>query len=125
MTARVFFLEDGEVKSGILRDLDRFIETTTRPTGIGPKYYATTVSKTVEAVTDDDGNELEPEHQEFVWVLAKWATWGGPEIVVHYFDNEADALKAAEERWIDDILNNNEMAVYSSREEAMQALANL
>lgn len=104
-----FYVQDGKVCEGALGDLDRFIETTTRPTGVGYKYYVTTVSRRVDAVYDDEDNEIEPERMEDVWVLAKWATWGGPEVIVREFDSEEEANAAAEETYVYDILNNVEV----------------
>lgn len=113
-----FYVQDGKVCEGTLGDLDRFIETTTRPTGVGYKYYVTTVSRRVDAVYDDEDNEIEPEFMKDVWALAKWATWSGPEVVVREFDSEEEANAAAEETYVYDILNNSEMSVHFDRASA-------
>lgn len=94
-----FWVEYGRVFEGVLGDLDHFIEMTTRPTGIGPKYY-------VKAMP---GN---------TWALAKWATSGGPERIIRRFDSEDDAKAAAEETYVFDIINNHEVTVHLDRESA-------
>ena len=99
-----FTVQDGRITKGTLNDFHSFIEETTRPTGVGPKYYATT-------------------HGD-VWVLAKWATWGGPEVVVQEFDSEDAAKAAAEETYVYDILKNSEMAIHLDRAGAEQELSN-
>lgn len=117
-------VEDGEIVEGKLSDFDNLIECTTRPTGVGYKYYATTVRARNESDTDDDGNEVMPT-EEFrdQWVLAKWATWGGPQVVVREFDTEEEAEAAAEETYVHDILNHSDTYVYLDRAQAEQALA--
>lgn len=119
-----FTVQRAAVVEGTLADFDHFIERTTRPTGVGYKYYATTVSRSSESDTDDDGNEVLPA-EEFsdVWVLAKWATWGGPEVVVREFDTEDDARAAAEESYVYDILHNSEMVIHLDRDGAVRELA--
>ena len=120
-----FYVQDGEVREGTLADFSHFIETTTRPTGVGYKYYVTTVSRRTEAVYDDEDKEIEPERMEDVWALAKWATWGGPEVIVSEFDSEEEANAAAEETYVYDILNNSEMSVHLDRESAEAELKSL
>lgn len=109
LSSACFTVQNGAVVDGTLRDFDSFIERTTRPTGVGPKYYATTISR--------DGAD--------VWVLAKWATWGGPQVVVREFESEADALAAAEETYVSDILGNSEISIWLDRASAEQELADL
>jgi hypothetical protein len=120
-----FYIEDGEVREGVLGDFDNLIETATRPTGVGYKYYVTTIHRRVDAVYDDEGNEIEPERIEEVWALAKWATWNGPEIVVQEFDSEEEANAAAEQTYVHDILGNSEVCVYLDRESAEAELKDL
>lgn len=98
-----YTIEDGKIVEGTLSDFDMYIEKTTRPTGVGYKYYAT---------TEND-----------VWVLAKWATWGGPQVVVREFETEDEAKAAAEETYVYDILNNQETPIYLDRADAESALA--
>lgn len=120
-----FYVQDGKVCEGTLADLDHFIETTTRPTGVGYKYYVTTISRRVDAVYDDEDNKIEPERMEDVWALANWATWGGPEVIVSEFDSEEEANAAAEEIYIYDILNNSEFSVHFDRESAEAELKSI
>lgn len=109
-----WWIEDGAVREGTLADLARFIETTTRPTGIGYKYY-------VRALSPRKGDE----RLQGAWALAEWVTWAGPEVIVRVFDTEEAANAAAEATYVDDIRNNREVAVFLTREEADSALADL
>lgn len=119
-----FTVWDGKVEQGTLADFSHFIETTTRPHGVGYKYYATTVSRRNESDTDDDGNEVLPEEVfRDQWVLAKWATWCGPEVVVLEFESEDEASAAAEDSYVYDILHNSEFPIYLDRQSAEADLA--
>ena len=99
-----FTVQDGKIIEGTLSDFTCFIESTTRPTGVGYKYYSTTV----------EGD---------VWALVKWATWSGPEVIVQEFDSEQEANTAAEETYVQDILNNSEMQIHLDRGAAERELA--
>lgn len=125
LQTQCFYVKDGQVVEATLADLSQFIETTTRPTGIGYKYYPTTIERRVEAVLDEDDNEIEPAHTIDVWVLAKWPTWGGPEVVIKECESEVEAESAAEETYVYDILNNTEMAVHLDRESAEAELKSI
>lgn len=122
LTSSCYYIQDGEVVEGLLSDLDMLIETTTRPDGVGPKYYVTRAPRRVEAVYNDDGEEIEPARTEHVWALAKWATYSGPEVIVDTFDNESEAQAAAEATYVHDILNNAEMSVHLDRDGAEDEL---
>ena len=119
-------IQDGAIVQGTLDDFSHFIETTTRPTGVGTKYYTTTISRRNESDTDYDGNEVAPA-EEFsdVWVVAKWMTWGGPEHVISEHDSEAEAIQAVEAFYVSDILHNNELAIYLNRQQAEVDLADM
>lgn len=117
-----YYIADGQVKEAVLGDFDHYIETTTRPTGVGHKYYTTTISRAVDEVRGDDDNVIEPESAEDVWVLAKWATWAGPEVVVQEFDSEAEADASAEQTYVYDILHNPETSIWLDRESAEACL---
>lgn len=117
LQATCYTVQAGQIVQGTLADFDHFIETTTRPTGVGYKYYTTTRRLAIDHA--DDGTVIEDD----VWVLAKWATWGGPEQVVRDFPTEAEALAAAEATYVHDILNNSEIAIHLDRASAEQELA--
>lgn len=114
-----FTIDNGQVVEGALADFSSFIEQTTRPNGVGPKYYATTVTLAV-----DHDEENQPVEND-VWVLAKWATWGGPQVVVRELENEKEAREAAEETYVYDILHNSEFVIHLDRSGAEQELRNL
>lgn len=119
-----YTIKDGKIVEGTLADFSCFIESTTRPTGVGYKYYATTISRRCESTTDDDGNEVLPaEEFEDIWVLAKWATWGGPERVIREHASESDALADAEQTYVHDILDNPEISIWLDRADAERFLA--
>lgn len=105
LQAVCYTVENGAIVAGTLADFDSFIETTTRPHGVGTKYYA----------VETRGG----------WALAKWATWGGPQQIVREFDTQAEAEAAAEETWVYDILNNSEIVIHLDRAGAEQELAQL
>lgn len=124
LDTQCFTIEDGRIFAGILRDFDNLIARTTRPHGVDYKYYATTLRVRNESDTDDDGKEVLPtEEYRNQWVLAKWATWGGPQVVVRELDTEEEALDAAEETYVYDILHHAEAQIYLDLAEAEQALA--
>lgn len=111
------------VVTGVLNDFRQFIITTTRPTGVGPKYYATTRERTVE--TYDDECNLTGQMTEHYWVLANWATWAGPEHIVREYESEAEALAAAEAIYVQEILDNNETAIFLDRMTAERVLSEM
>ena len=126
LSTTCFTVQDGKIVEGTLADFTCYIESTTRPTGVGYKYYVTTVTRDIERDTDqvdEDGYVITETVQDDVWVLAKWATWGGPERVVREFDSEEEANAAAEERYVYDILNNADMSIYLDRASAESDLA--
>ena len=100
-----YTVHTGSVVTSTLNDHRHHIETTTRPAGVGPKYYTTT-----------DGG---------TWCLAKWATWGGPEVIDERFDDEAAADAAAEVTYINDILGNPDYPIYLDLTKAEAALKDL
>ncbi len=126
LTTACYNIEDGKVVEGTLADFSGFIEQTTRPNGVGYKYYTTTVERTVEVDTgqvDEDGDAITERVETDVWVLAKWATWGGPQVVVREFKSEEEANAAAEDTYVYDILRNSEIEIYLDRADAERALA--
>lgn len=126
LNTECYTIDDGKIVKGILNDFRQFIETTTRPTGVGPAYYATTIIRpTTKEVIDDEGNIIEAEGFDDVWALAHWVTWGGPEVIIDTFETEAEAEEAAEDIYISDILNNSEMCIYLSLADAERVLAEL
>lgn len=121
-----YTVQDGQIVEGTLADFTHFIETTTRPTGVGYKYYATTVTRMIERATDkldENGYTIYEEVEADVWVLAKWATWGGPQVVVSEHESEEEAEDAAEQTYVYDILNNSEFVIWLDRVEAERELA--
>jgi hypothetical protein len=121
LTTTCFTVQDGKIVEGTLADFTCFIESTTRPTGVGYKYYVTTVTRDVERDTDqvdEDGDVITETVEDDVWVLAKWATWGGPQVVVREFESEEEANTAAEETYVHDILNNPEISIHFCEEDA-------
>lgn len=56
-----WWIEGRAVREGTLADLDRFIETTTRPTGIGYKYYVRPVPR-----SDEDGPVTREEADQYL-----------------------------------------------------------
>lgn len=128
LTTTCFTTQDGKIVEGTLADFTCYIESTTRPTGVGYKYYVTTVTRDVERDTDqvdEDGYVITETVRDDVWVLAKWATWGGPEVVVREFESEEEANAAAEETYVHDILNNSEMTIHLDRAEAERERAEI
>lgn len=121
-----YTIKDGAIIEGTLANFTCYIESTTRPQGVGYKYYATTVTRDVERETDEvdeNGYAITETVPADVWALAKWATWGGPEIVVREFETEEEANAAAEETYVQDILGNNEITIHLERADAERDLA--
>ena len=102
----VFIVRDNAVAEVTYHDLMDYVETTTRPTGIGTKRYVT---------TDADGN----------WCVAAWLTWGGPEHIISRHDSEAEAQAAVEAIWVREIEGAADLMLFCSREAAEEALAEM
>ena len=119
LTDQCFTVQNGKVVAHVVSDFSEFIETTSRPTGIGHKYYATTVERvTAQAEVDEFGNVTKEPVVQDVWVMAMWATWGGPERVLQEYESEGEANEAVEQSQIYDILNNNEVVIHIKRASA-------
>ena len=124
LSAPCFTVQDGQIIEGKLSDFDCYIETTTRPQGVGYKYYVTTRDRVLqEAVYNDDDVMTSGEVRGDIYCLAKWATWGGPEVIIREFESEQSANDAAEESYVHDILNNSDICIHLDRESAEQDLA--
>jgi len=100
-----FVVIDGAVVDGTLGDYSRFIAETTRPDGVGRRYYVTTTGTR--------------------WALAKWATWAGPQVVVQEYDTEEEAWCAAEVIYVHDILHNTDILIHLDRAAAELELKEL
>lgn len=120
-----FYVHAGQVHECLLGALDRFIDTTTRPNGVGPRYYTRPIDRIVDAVYDDEGNEIQPETTREVWALACWMTRSGPESIIRTFDTEAEAAAAAEKTYVHDIMNNPEFWVHLDRASAEAELLSI
>jgi hypothetical protein len=92
-----FWIEDLEVKDGVLGDLDKYIERVTRPEGVLPKDYIKQLP---------DGS----------WALVTW--WPSGEEILIEFETEAEAEKELESLHVHDILNNDETVIFLSRKSA-------
>lgn len=138
MNNTVFVIRNGQVAEVSYNDLDQYIETTTRPTGVGTKYYLTTTDvydviradgslyETYKNKADADLN-CDQENGESIqerpeYCVARWATWGGPEVIVSRHESEAEAQAAVEDIWIMDIYDNGEESIFFTREEAQNFL---
>jgi hypothetical protein len=106
LTDTCFTVEENKIVEHTLANFAHYIEKSPRPLGIGSTYYVTSVTK----------------DEEEVWVLAKWAS---REVVVKEFSNEQEAFDELEETYIYDIMNNDEILICDSREEAEDFLADL
>jgi len=121
-----YTVQNGKIVECILADYACYIERTTRPTGVGFKYYVTTVARDIERFTDqvdEDGYVITETVKDDVWVLAKWASWGGPEVVVCEFASEEEARAAAVDTYFHDILHNDEITIHLDRASAELELA--
>jgi hypothetical protein len=127
-TTTCFTVQNGKIVKGTLADFTCFIETTTRPNGMGYKYYVISVNRDVERATDrvdEDGYIITETVEDDVWVLAKWASWGGPQVIIREFESEQEANAAAEETYIYDILNNSEISIHFCKNDAAAELTQL
>ena len=124
LTTKCFSIQNGKVVTSILADFSHYIESTTRPTGIGYTYYTTTVEREIEPEqTDDEGSVIKAAVIDDVWALVKWVSWSGPERIIQTFENEQAANAAAEASYVHDILNNPELSITTSEQEANEWLA--
>lgn len=102
----VWIIQGGRVVETTYADLIGYIDTTTRPTGVGPSHYV---------CQDDDGR----------WCVAHWVTSNGPEHIFGRYDSEADAVATIEAIWIDQIQHSDEVVVYSHKALAEAVLAEI
>lgn len=126
LSTQCWTIHTGSLIEGTLADHSKHIETTTRPTGVGYKYYVTTTVADVDRDTeqrDAEGYAITETVRAEMWALAVWATWGGPERIVSTYDTEAEAHAAAEATYVQDILNNPDYLVFLDKETAQKALA--
>ena len=125
LSSPCFYIENGKILEARFSDFVHLIEMVSRPSGTGYVYYATNIARAPEvdvasdevATAGGDAALVEP-----VWVLAKWARWGGPEVVVREYASEALAKAAAEAVYVQDILANSEVPLYLNREAAERSL---
>jgi len=103
LNEKVWVIRNNIAVEVTLRDLDKHIEISTRPTGVGTKHYVTQVNDK--------------------WCHAVWVTYGGPERIIAQFETEQEAISAVEDAWLHDIWNNTEETVYATKEAAEVVLA--
>ncbi len=115
-----YYIKDYHILKGELIDFDHLIDNCPRPHGVGYSYYPTTVKKQIEAVFDDDDNEIEPAKTVDVWCLARYKY--GKELVIEEFETEEEAQRAAEKIYIHDILNSPDECVFLSLDDAINTL---
>lgn len=89
----VFLIENGKIVESKIRDLDGFIDETTTPHGIAPRFHVR-------------------ENQLWTWGHA-----GNNPRMVREFDTEAEAVEAMEDHQATDFWNSDILS-FGSREEA-------
>lgn len=94
----VYIIEEGKVVESAIRDMDGYIDETTTPRGVGPRFHTR-------------GNEL--------WT---WGHQGNFPKMVQAFDTEEDAEEALEETFYQDFWNCPEICAFTNREDAEKAL---
>lgn len=89
----VFLIEGGEIIESKIRDLDGFIDETTTPHGVAPRFHVR-------------------ENQLWMWGYA-----GNNPRMVREFDTEAEAVEAMEDHQATDFWNSDILS-FNTREEA-------
>lgn len=97
----VYVIEDGKIIESRIRDLDGYIEETTTPRGVGPRYHVRE-------------NEL--------WT---WGHQGSLPALIRAYDTEAEAQEALEDSFADDFWRCSEILAFATREAAEAALAEM
>lgn len=90
----VFLVEDGDIVDSKIRDLDGYIDYTTTPKGVLPRYHVR-------------GTEL--------WT---WGVGGNNPRMIRDFDTEAEAQEALEDTFYQDFWNCSDFLAFSTREQA-------
>lgn len=94
-----YVIEDGKVIERKIRDFTGFIEETTTPQGVAPRYHTR-------------GNEL--------WT---WGHAGNFPKIVRSFETEGLAEQALEDTFLSDFWNCQEITAFETRAQAENALA--
>lgn len=94
----VFLIEDGKIIESKICDLSGYIDETTTPLGVGPRYHTR-------------GNEL--------WT---WGHAGNFPRMLETFDTDEEAEAALEESFYYDFTNCNNLLWFWTREEAQNWL---
>jgi hypothetical protein len=99
----VFIVEDGKILQTTIRDLDGYIDMTTTPNGIAPRFHVR-------------GNEL--------WT---WGAFGAHPELVDVFSSEKEAVLALETTFVYDFVNCSylEYKWFYDRESAVAFLADV
>lgn len=95
----VFLIEDGKIRESKIRDLDGYIDETTTPRGVAPRYHTR-------------GNEL--------WT---WGHAGNFPRMLETFDTDEEAEAALEESFYYDFTNCANLFWFGTREEAQTWLS--
>jgi hypothetical protein len=95
----VYLIEDGKIIESSIRDLSGYIDETTTPRGVGPRYHTR-------------GNEL--------WT---WGHQGNNPRIVSAYDTEAEAEEALEDTFAHDFWNCADILAFTTREDAEKWLA--
>ena len=90
----VYIIEDGEIVESRIRDIDGYIDETTTPKGIAPRYHVR-------------GREL--------WT---WGVGGNSPRLIREYDTEEEAQEALDETFVHDFWSNGEFLAFSTREQA-------
>ena len=97
----VFVVRDNKVVKLTYKNLDNYIVTTPRPSGVGTEYYVTT-----------DNNDD--------WCVALYKN--GIEKVISVHASETDAISAVEDEFITQIHNNNDEIVFVTHAAALESI---
>ena len=87
----VYIIEEGRVVESAIRDLSGFIDETTTPQGIAPRFHVR-------------GTEL--------WT---WGHQGNAPHLISAYDTEAEAIEALEDSFAHDFWNCNEILAFTTR----------
>lgn len=93
-----YIIEDGRVVESAIRDLGGYIDETTTPKGIAPRYHVR-------------GNEL--------W---SWGVGGSNPHMIRAYDSEGEAQEALEETFVHDFWSCSDIMAFSTREQAEKFL---
>ena len=130
----VFLVENGQIIESKIRDLSGYIDETTTPRGVGPRYHTRDYPKFSidgqdfecrEDAEDYASNNELPTNQIVEGISYELWTWGHQGNFprqINAYDTEAEAQEALEETFYTDFCNCTDILSFTTRADAEKFL---